>query len=320
MTTPDPISPDALPDVLTGTKPSATDVSPPPFSVVMLAGSLRPSELARGTGLPPLCLPIGTRGTLLDYWLDQFDAAAWPERITIVVNTESPKLAIESSLRTMSSGRPLPTIDVIDDPPGWRGLAGLLYDIDARHPDGEIMMGVEANCLPPRSIRPAIAAMTAGADAVVGRDTLGEASGFYAMTRATLQRVRRVGYADLKEQFLPSLHEAGLTVRAAALDGRVLRLRGRDAYLDAISRVARRENRTDALIDPTASVDSTARLLGPVIVRPGAVIGAGAVVQDSVVGSRAKIADRAIVCRSIIAPDTRVSARARVVDDILKPD
>ena len=76
----------------------------------------------------------------------------------------------------------------------------------------------------------------------------------------------------------------------------------------------------DALIHPTAEVDATARLVGPVIVGPHASVGEQAmVVGASTIGRGSVVAAGALVSRSIVWSNCWVGAKA-VVDDTLLAD
>ena len=54
----------------------------------MLAGGLRPAPLQQELGVPPLRLPLGRNGTLLDWWIRTIHSAGRCREIRIVVNND----------------------------------------------------------------------------------------------------------------------------------------------------------------------------------------------------------------------------------------
>ena len=73
----------------------------------------------------------------------------------------------------------------------------------------------------------------------------------------------------------------------------------------------------EALVAPTAEVHESASVHGGSAVADGARIGAGAVVDASIVGSGARIGDGAEIVRSVIGTDVMVGADCRLVDVVV---
>lgn len=287
------------------------------ISVVMLAGTIRPSPLRAALDVPALCLPMGARGALLDTWLEALTAL--PVRdVTIVLNSQSDVEAVGAIARAGGHpGRITGSIRPVAEPAAWRGAAGLLRDMTEHvETDGTILV-VEAAGLPPRTLAPIAAAMGGPDAGIVGVCGDDQPAGVYAFTRHAIEQIPRVGYYDLKEQLLPNLYGEGeATVRAAVLGERVLKIHDRAAYLDAVAVTLAASNGGAARVSSRASVSGSAIVQGACIIESGAVIEDGAVVHDSVVLAGATIGGGAIVSRSVIGPLTNVAPRRRVMREI----
>jgi hypothetical protein len=281
------------------------------FSVVLLAGSLRPSELQARLGVPPVCLPIASGRTLLGLWCERL--AALPE-------FRGGAVAVSGKGEAFIVRRSAPAgclIEVVTDPRPWRGMAGLVGDLWPSLPDADIVVAAEAGTLPPDEIRSLLAPLEAGeAEVVIGADRSGEASGAFALRTRLLERIRNVGYRDLKEQFLPELHRLGVPMRSAVTGARVIRIRRLEGYLEAIEHVRSVEG---ANADATAPVpDSSAgRRWARSLVHPGASVSENAVLADAVVMDGASVHGGAVVSRSVVGPGGVVPAEARVIGRIL---
>ncbi|MCH8315016.1 MAG: hypothetical protein IIA64_03495 [Planctomycetes bacterium] len=197
----------------------------------------------------------------------------------------------------------------------WRGSAGLLRDVVGSIGDNEIVVAVEAHCLPPPSLEPLLHALNGEVQAVVGAGAEDEPAGVYAFRHAALNSVRPIGYVDLKEQLLPALYSQGTPVRLVRIGEHVIRLRDQIGYLDAVSTslngmgpatmVSRRSSE--------AMIARSARIVSGSIVESDAVIEAQAIIHGSIVLSGAVVESGAIVSRSIVGPGAVVPAGARLI-------
>ncbi len=282
------------------------------FTVIMLAGALQPCPLQQQLSIPLLCLPIGRRGSLLDAWLATIRRSGKCRRVEIIVSTEDDVQA----LRGFAANRVAPpTIAVTVERASWRGSAGLLRDVVSSIGDNEIVVAVEAHCLPPPSLEPLFHALNGEVKAVVGAGADDEPAGVYAFRHAALNSVRPIGYVDLKEQLLPALYSQGTPVRLVRISEQVIRLRDQVGYLDAVSAslngmgsatmVSRRSS--------GAMIARSARIVSGSIVERGAVIEDQAIIHGSIVLKEAVVEGGAIVSRSIVGPGAVVPARARLI-------
>ena len=287
------------------------------FVVIMLAGALQPCPLQQQLPIPLLCLPIGRRGSLLDAWLATIGRSGKCRRVEIVVSTEDDVRALRgmAAANRVRYGSHPPTITVTVERASWRGSAGLLRDVAGSIGDNEIVVAVEAHCLPPPSLEPLLHALNGEVKAVVGAGADDEPAGVYAFRHAALNSVRPIGYVDLKEQLLPALYSQGTPVRLVRIAEHVIRLRDQIGYLDAVSAslngmgqatmVSRRSSE--------AMIARSARIVSGSIVERGAVIEDQAIIHGSIVLNGAVVESGAIVSRSIVGPRAVVPARARLI-------
>jgi NDP-sugar pyrophosphorylase family protein len=161
----------------------------------------------------------------------------------------------------------------------------------------------------------------------VGGDGLAP-TGVYVFSRAALEKIPALGYADIKETLIPRLYADGVPVLTFRSELMAPRVTGVDSYLAvnawALTRwvrgavgvgVARGaesidgyESRGSALVHRTASVEKGAKLIGPVLVGPRTVIGRGAtIVGPTTLGAGCRIGEQAVICRSAIWDDCVVT-------------
>lgn len=168
---------------------------------------------------------------------------------------------------------------------------------------------------------------------VAPAETSGQAPqpvGLYVFSRAALELVKPTGYQDIKEVLLPELHRAGAKVVTHMVSSAaVRRVTNAASYLKvnmwAVQRLVERATagpdvvrQDEALVARSAQVDSTARLVGPVLIGPEAVIEAGAlIVGPTSIGAGCVIEADAVVSRSAVWDGARVSAGAVVDQTVL---
>jgi NDP-sugar pyrophosphorylase family protein len=167
-------------------------------------------------------------------------------------------------------------------------------------------------------------------------------SGVYVFDRRTLDYIPEFGFQDIKEKLIPRLHRAGEHVATHMAGGVAPRVVNADTYLTLDQWVVERTSRHrdapagfrasgETVLHESASVDPTARLLGPVLLGPGVSVGPGvtlvgpvsigpgttvgrnAVVSRSVVWSRCVVGEGAFVDRSMLADRAVVEAGGTVV-------
>jgi mannose-1-phosphate guanylyltransferase len=163
-------------------------------------------------------------------------------------------------------------------------------------------------------------------------------AGLYVLEPDVLDLVPPGRSVSIERDVFPRLAEEG-SVFGLALDGYWLDVGTPESYLQAHRDVLERSFPTEVgdalgadftLVDPSAEVDAAARLVPPVYVGPGAVVergarvgslavlgaggrvGAGAVVENSVVGARTTIGAGAVLVGSVVGDDAALGADCEV--------
>ena len=282
-----------------------------PLFAVLLAGKIRPSAFGDALGMPILCLPIGSCGSLLDAWLRELSHLTNLRGIRVVVNTPEQAQAVRAAISAscLSTLGEI-SLDVIAEPASWRGAAGIVRDV-IDNVNAEDILVCEAKRLPPERLQ-ALFDVPAGSSAVgvCGGD---EPAGVYLFPRAAIYTAPQIGYFDLKEQLIPTLRASGGIVKAIHVGDTVRRVQDLDSYLACVrfslnqSKAGHRHRIADQ-----AFIASTALLSGRCIVEAGAVIDERAVIHDSVVLWGATVAQGAVVNRCVIGSGAIVESRARL--------
>ncbi len=279
---------------------------------------------------PRPLLPVALR-PVVSYplrWLCEADVSG----VTVCLNGASREVRqaveAESGLRCPVSFREDPTP---------RGTAGVVRDAGGDTAAGTLLV-VDATAMPdldPQALlelhRGERAAVTVvvrrkGGLAVAGLSPLG----VYVLDRRALDFVPSQGFHDIKETLLPRLHEAGERIAMLETDGTGPRIVDAETYLAANERFIGRAVEGDvpagflrsghALLHASARVLPGARLVGPVIVGPEAVIGDGAtIVGPTAIGAGCQVGPGAVVSRSVLWDRCAVGADA-LVDRCLVAD
>ncbi|MFL5580491.1 MAG: sugar phosphate nucleotidyltransferase [Gemmatimonadaceae bacterium] len=162
-------------------------------------------------------------------------------------------------------------------------------------------------------------------------------TGIYVFEREVLERIPAAGYQDIKEGLLERMYRAGEKVAVHEISGLVPRVLDYQSFV-AVSRWVIERAVAEPSLDPeyvrtgetlrhrTATVESGAEFMGPVVLGPcahvsagavvigpttigaGTIVGAGAVVSRSVVWDRCDVARDAVVDRCLLGDDARVDA------------
>ncbi|MBA3382555.1 MAG: NDP-sugar synthase [Actinobacteria bacterium] len=157
-------------------------------------------------------------------------------------------------------------------------------------------------------------------------------AGLYVLEPEVLELVPEGRAVSIEREVFPRLAEAG-TVFGVALPGYWLDVGTPESYLQAHRDVLERTFTTEVgealgsdftFVDPSAEVDSGARLVPPVYVGPGAVVesgarvgslavvgagtclGKGAIVENAVVGARATLGAGSVVVGSVVGDEARL--------------
>lgn len=200
-----------------------------------------------------------------------------------------------------------------------RGPAGCLRDA-ALHSDEETFVVLEGTILPWVDLESVLKThrdFEAGLTVVVSESNAdlspvlraGEAGrrelepvGIYVASRAAIEHIPPKGYQDIKEGLVPWLHDRGCRIVPHIVRrGASLRIRDLDGYLAATAQVMDKLANEDGceteyrrtkggLVHKLAQAGHGLRLLGPVLIGPGVVIGDDvSIIGPAVVGARTQI-------------------------------
>lgn len=281
-------------------------------AVVLLAGDVRTNTLRKLTGRASPSLPVGANRTVLDCWKEQLITLA--ETLGIQQLPVRVLISRNSGLtpRTERFGPVLLSIEY--DPSSFRGTAGLLSDIARSYEDNDQLLVTSAGqILFEPLIRIAMDLYTAGGDFTLGIDPDGVPSGLMLFRCGCMRAINSVGFCDLNEQALPALARDHKVRVARFASPAAMSVRTLSSYLGALRMFHRHASGRCDLDQPFE--EHWRPTFG--IVEPGATIGRGVVVHDSVVLAGAKIESGAVLVRSVVCPGTVVGKDVRVVDQVL---
>lgn len=278
-------------------------------SVLFLAGGPVQPSLQRAVGFPVAGLPLEANRTLLSAWLDVIERCVDERQAPTLLLCSSAADSEWFSAELHRAGRGRGSVEVRLDARPHRGVCGLVADTAAASLLSEWLLLVELNTLPPLSLSPLLqAAATDPVAMVVGVSRDERPSGAYLLKASLLKDVPRLGYVDLKEQFLPQLVSRGHRIESAVLAETSVRLTDRRNYLRGI-RIWQSERET---VIAAPSVSGNSLLCEGVVapegsfvldsaILPGAMIGRGAVIARSVVGPLMHVPDGAVLVDAVLA-------------------
>lgn len=280
-------------------------------SVILLAGSVRPSPLQVATERQLIQLPVDPHRTLLDVWYAEVARLAAEARfddlrLTVLLNGPSPLAP-----RPDAADGPVP-VHIVRDPVELRGTGGLLRDValDAGDPDDFLLVTSSAQILAQPLAHVFAQVRDTRADAVVVAPKHGARNSVTLIRRRCLQLVPKVGFIDLKEQAMVAIatkYQVTVVSQAGPISAPIRTL---DDYIHAL-----RWHHTARVSSPGSAFAET---WSPSfsLVGPGASVSAGAQVLDSVVLSGGRVDAGAVVVRSVVCPGG-VVPRGHLVADTL---
>ena len=289
-------------------------------AVVLLAGTPRASALLTGVERSPLDLPVDERRTLLDLWIEQCQALARhrpgpPLHLRVLVNANTPT----PRPRQVDDAEHGLHLSIEQETASYRGSGGAVRDAAAAYGEAERILVASAGQVlvtPVVELFNALQALHADAAVLAHRD--GTPGGMSYLRCGALRDIPERGFVDLKEQALPRLAERhDVRVLEAGGDG-VLPVRTGSDYLAALRwhhRGGQAGNGAEASGRDPAFAEDWQRTFA--IVEPGATVDSGAWIHDSVVLAGARVDAGATVVRSIVGPAGHVPRRGRAVDEIV---
>ena len=302
-------------------------IAAPSIRAVLLAGRIRAAHRLDSLEVHMLSLPMGRQGSLLDSWLAVLAGLPNLREVQVIVNSEAEAESIRASMSESHLQSPTVPVQVIAEPASWRGAAGIIRDVTTGLGPDDLVLVCEAKRLPPPSLQPLLEANFSrpNVSGVVGLCASNDPAGVYLFGSPALQLIPRIGYFDLKEQFLPAIVEAGRRIVTAPLGDSAMRINDLESYLAAV-----RATMLGPACGPPcasaaslirssahASISSSASLDGCCIVEAGAVIEDGAVVHDCVVLWGATIGGGTVISRSVVGPLASIEPRSRIVRELI---
>lgn len=149
--------------------------------------------------------------------------------------------------------------------------------------------------------------------------------GIYVFSRQVLDHISPTGYQDIKETLIPNLYRAGLPVMPHPVVCPVPRVTSVASYIAvnawALKTLSKRSGGFEGYrfegyringetgVHLSASVDPTARLIGPVLIGERSRVGRGAtIVGPTSIGTDCRIDDGAVICRTAIWDECTVES------------
>jgi exosortase len=289
---------------------------------------------------PTALWPI-TDKPVLAYLLDHLANAGF-ERVAVCCAKDD-----AAAVGAVCHGARLNVIRVVEEL--TTGTAGCLRDAVASDP-GDLIVVLSASMLAPPAVEDLVKAHQAGAAELTlvfnpgaGHSAMGGAAEIYLCRPEVLHHIPHGGYSDIKEGLIPSVLRAGGVIRPLVLEQAVGNFHNRAGYLEALEVLFRKgasgglraplwapareslgRQTSDGSVHPTARtcgpvlMGARARLaegalvIGPAVIGPDVVVGAGSVVVRSAlwagahVGARCAIRESIVDCRAMVPDETEI--------------
>ena len=284
----------------------------------MLAGHMRSSLLRDSLDTPTILLPLRRSATVFEAWLEILNQA-FVNEVRVAINLDKDTHTINAAIDAMAHKRDFQSVSrTFLEPAAWRGPGGVVRDITLDLSPDTIVVIVEGNSAPASSVRDVISTVEGGADGAVGVCESNSPAGVSAFRRASIDLIPKIGYFDLKEQFLPALHEAHFRVRPVSVLKGSSRIHDRVSYLEAVRKELAVENQVVTYVKDQAQtiISKNAVIDGRCLIESGVSIDDGSLVHDSVILNGASIGRGAVVARSVIGAGAEIRPGERVVDTI----
>jgi NDP-sugar pyrophosphorylase family protein len=299
------------------------------MNAVVLAGGVRSGLEVPGSGLPRALWPFPSE-PLISHVL-RFLQTQDCERIAVCANGKTKMIAAEltsgvtpwMNLHYSEDRLPRGPAGCLKDLQDWLGDETFVAVQGTAHYDFDLRAMAEEH-------RKSGAAITVGARICSDDPDLLEPVGVYLVEPKTLHLIQSVGFQDFKEQFLPKVIAAGMTVRCHTLQGKATLIHSPSHYLaairDAILRSAEQlpegftERSPGVIAHRSAKIHPTARITGPVWIDADVTVEEHAVIAGPVVlaeGSR--VGGHALVHKAVAMKNSTIAVAAEVVSTIVGP-
>lgn len=283
-------------------------------AVVLLAGTVRPTQFMRAIGRSVLGLPLDDRKSVLENWRDHVDDLAnqvvgRPVTVRVMVGKTSPRPP------HVDSGA-LTRFEYETDPGEFRGTGGLLSDIAQHYADHEYLFIANGGQLLLEPLSRLVEHLAfVGGDACIVAHEDGTPSGLMMIRCGCLRSIPRIGFVDLKEQALPQIAKRHVVKVARRARPTGMSMRTLDGYVASLREHHRRAMGEEGGHDPFGEDWKPTFSL----VEPGARVDDTATVHDSVVLSGATVLAGAVLVRSVVCPGGVVMRKQMVVDQSVGP-
>ncbi len=282
-------------------------------AVVLLAGSVRPSKLRKASGRSGLELPVASKRTVFDAWLDQLvqlTRAHSLERLTV-------RVMVDRMTNLKASARQIEPIalSIEQDPSEYRGTGGLLHDLAKGYEDDEfLLVGHASQLLFVPLAEQSDVMVRSCADFTMVCCADGSPAGLMLIRCGCLRRINGVGFVDLNEQALPQIakrHDVRVVRYDRPTTGSV---RTRSSYIQTLRELHRLQAGVIGL--DTGLEEVWRPTFG--IIEAGCQVDERAIVHDSVVLNGARVESGAVLVRSVICPGAVVGRGQEAVDQVVE--
>ncbi len=281
-------------------------------AVVLLAGSVRATNLRKATDRYVMDLPLDDKKTILDGWHDNLDDLAFE----LGLNHLPARVMIDNTAQVRQNvDRTGPAeMQIQRDPGAFRGTGGLVSDLAKEYDDDDYLIVAHAAQVLLTPLPRLVEAMARKqADVSLLCDMDNRPSGMTLIRCGVLRDIAPVGFVDLNEQALPEIAKRH-DVKVSRYDQPAgLAIRTRQDYLNALRIRHARTNGACRLSDCAQDEDWSATFG---IVEPGAGVDPSAVIHDSVVLAGGKVEAGAVLVRSIVGPNGWVGPGESAVECI----
>ncbi len=306
MAMPPPISPELQEDAAADAAPAGLNLA----AVVLMAGSVRQTDLGRGSQRALLDLPIRA---------DRSIGACWNDRVEELRDAWSlPQLPLVIAANVIA-GAP-------KDSAGWRGASIRMDSEEARGSGGALKDAVRG--LDPAShvlvapghafVREPLAPLldrlsrlAPRADVVIHASMASVPSGFFLIRCGALSGVSSNGFADLKEQVLPQLARQQDVRVVRCESGLPFAVRSLESYIKAARAAA------DTAVGSETDLPPEDWRCTFALAEPGADVHPSARLHDSVVLAGSRVGEGALLVRSLVGPGGVVAPGEAMFDRII---
>jgi len=279
-------------------------------AVVLLAGSVRATNLRKATDRFVMDLPVTAQKTILDCWHEQLDDLAFE----LGLDHLPARVMIDRSSNTTTDRPTQSRVQIEQDPGAFRGTGGLISDVAKEYADDEYIILANAAQLLLTPLPRLVEAMAEKqADVTLLCDKDNRPSGMTLIRCGALRDIADVGFVDLNEQALPAIAKKHCVKACRYEQPASVAIRTRTNYLDAVRTYHQRSNKQCQLTGPPNDEDWSPTFR---IIEPGAKVDPTAVIHDSVVLAGGQVKANAVLVRTVVGPQGRISQGESAIECI----